>query len=172
MTRSHKVLGFLLVALLGIYGCTRTPPVSPGNVAALEAKVQRLEEDFRSAAAARDAFRQKLLASEEKYAAVQRHLEQALATATQDRQERDAARTEAKTRATERDNLQTQYDGFRKTIRELLGQADAAMTSPGSQNPTTTLATTPTSTPLPTIPSVPTTPTAPTSPSPENTLRN
>ncbi|MDB5313084.1 MAG: hypothetical protein JWO38_7286 [Gemmataceae bacterium] len=128
MTRSHKVLGFLLVSLLGIYGCARGPvPGSGGDRAALEAKVQRLEEDFRAAAAARDSFRQKLLAVEEKQGQTQRQLEQANATAAHERQERETAKAELKTRTAERDNLQTHFDAFRKNIKELIGQAETAL---------------------------------------------
>ena len=68
MTRSQKVLGFLFVALLGLYGCARGPGAATGgnNLAALEAKVQRLEEDYRVAAAARDSFRQRLQVTDDK----------------------------------------------------------------------------------------------------------
>ena len=141
MTRSHKVLGFLLVAMLGLYGCARGPAAGPaGDRAGLEAKVQRLEEDFRAAAAARDSFRQRLVATEEKLAQTQKALDQATTTATQDRQDRDAARAELKARTTERDALQVQYDGFRKNIKELLGQAEAAL-HPQSAPPTVVVGT-------------------------------
>jgi chromosome segregation ATPase len=126
MTRSHKVLGFLFVAMLGLYGCARGPGSSADRTA-LETKIQRLEEDFRAAASARDSFRTRLLATEEKLTQTQKALDQTTATASQERQERDAARAELKTRTQERDTLQTQYDGFRKNIRELLGTAEAAM---------------------------------------------
>jgi hypothetical protein len=131
MTRSHKVLGFLFVAMLGLYGWARGPASGAnGDKAALEAKVQRLEEDFRAAAAARDSFRSRLLATEDKLNQTQKSLEQANATASQERQERDAARAEVKVRTTERDTLQAQYDGFRKNIKELLGNAEAALGAP------------------------------------------
>jgi septal ring factor EnvC (AmiA/AmiB activator) len=141
MTHSHKVLGFLLVAMLGIYGCARGPAGgSAGDRAGLEAKVQRLEEDFRAAAAARDSFRQRLVATEEKLAQTQKALDQTTTTATQDRQDRDAARAQLKARTAERDNLQVQYDGFRKNIKELLGQAEAAL-HPQSAPPTVVVGT-------------------------------
>lgn len=141
MTRSHKVLGFLLVAMLGIYGCARGPAAgSAGDRAGLEAKVQRLEEDFRAAAAARDSFRQRMLATEERLAQTQKALDQATTTATQDRQDRDAARAALKARTAERDALQVQYDGFRKNIKELLGQAEAAL-HPQSVPPTVVVGT-------------------------------
>jgi hypothetical protein len=172
VTRSHKVLGFLLVAIFGIYGCTRTPSGSPGaSTAALEAKIQRLEEDFRAAAAARDSFRQKLVAAEEKQGALQRQFEQTATAAAQDRQDRDAARAELKQRTTERDNLQVQYDGFRKNLKELIGQAEVALNGGPAVAPAPSLAN---SQNLPTIPTVPTGFTAPTSPLPDSgsALRN
>ena len=126
MTRSHKVLGFLLVAILGIYGCARTPAGPPDRTA--DAKVQRLEEDFRAAAAARDQFRQKLAQAEERQADLQRQVDRAAATAAAEKRAKETVQAE-------RDALQTQYDGFRRTIRDLLGQADAAMTSPTGPPP-------------------------------------
>ena len=142
MTRSHKVLGFLFVAMLGLYGCARGPAAGAnGDRAALEAKEQRLEEDFRAAASARDSFRQRLLASEDKLGHTQKALEQANATVAQERQDRDSTRAELKTRTTERDALQTQYDGFRKNIKELLGTAEAALSAPANPNPTVVVGT-------------------------------
>jgi len=136
MTRSHKVLGFLFVAMLGLYGCAKGPAAN-GEKAALESKVQRLEEDFRAAAAARDSFRTRLLAAEEKLTQTTKSLEQATATVSQERRERDSTRAELKTRTQERDSLQTQYDGFRKNIKELLGSAEAALNAPANPTPPT-----------------------------------
>jgi hypothetical protein len=125
MTRSHKVLGFLLVAVLGIYGCARGPASASGDRhAALEAKVQRLEEDFRAAAAARDSFRQKLLAAEEQQGRLQKQLEHDRAAAAQ---ERDSLQTQLKARTAERDHFQTQYGNFIKTLKEQLDKAETAM---------------------------------------------
>lgn len=133
MSRSHKVMGFLFVSMLGLYGCARGPAAgATGDRAALEAKIQRLEEDFRAAASARDSFRQRLLTAEDKLAVVQKSLDQAAAATVQERRERDAARAELRTRTRERDTLQVQYDGFRRNIKELLGTAEASMNSPNS----------------------------------------
>jgi hypothetical protein len=129
MTRSHKVLGFLFVVMFGLYGCARGPATgSGGERAALEAKVQRLEEDFRAASSARDSFRQRLLATEDKLTLTQKTLEQANVTVSHER-------AELKSRTLERDTLQAQYDGFRKNIKELLGTAEAALNAPANQNP-------------------------------------
>ncbi len=135
MSRSHKVLGFLLVALLGIYGCARNPGAAAGGDRTAEAKVQRMEEDFRAAAAARDQFRQRLAQAEEKQADLQRQLDRATAAATAERTAKDAAQSELRARTTERDALQVQYDGFRRTIRDLLGQAESALANPTAPAP-------------------------------------
>jgi membrane protein involved in colicin uptake len=136
MTRSHKVLGFLFVAILGIYGCAQAPSSPPDNrSAAAEAKVQRLEEDFKAAAAARDSFRLRLLAAEERQVQLQREVDQATGAAAQERSEKEAARAELKARTAERDNLAVQYDVFRKSIRELLGQAESALNAPAGGGP-------------------------------------
>jgi hypothetical protein len=128
MRRSHKVLGFLLVAVLGAYGCARGPGASAGNkTAALEAKVQRLEEDFRAAAAARDSFRQKLVAAEQQQGTLQRHFDE----------QRDSLQGQLKARTAERDHLQAHFDTFRKSLKDLLGQTETALgTPPGSTTPT------------------------------------
>ena len=126
MARHYKILGFLLVALLGAYGCAKGPgsggPTESNSTPT--AKVQKLEEDYRAAVAARDQFRQKLVAAEEQHAKAQRELEQTrVAAAT----EREALKNEVKARTGERDALQIQYETFRKNLKELLGNADTAV---------------------------------------------
>lgn len=136
MTRSHKVLGFLLVAILGIYGCARGPGGGQAKgSAAAETKIQRLEEDFRAAAAARDSFRQRLVAAEERQTQLQRQVEQATTATAQERREKEQARAELKARTAERDSMQAQYESFRKNIRELLGQAESALNNSPSHPP-------------------------------------
>jgi len=121
MTRPHKILGFLLVTVLGVYGCAKGPTAGSERNTSPEARAQRLEEEVRATAAARDQFRQKLIAAEERQAQLQKQFEQ----------ERDALRAEVKARTAERDNFATQYEGFRKNLRELLGQAETALANPG-----------------------------------------
>ncbi len=135
MTHSHKVLGFLLVAVLGIYGCARNPAAGTGSDRTAEAKVQRLEEDFRAAAAARDSFRQRLAQAEQKQADLQRQFDQATAAAAAERTAKDAVQADLRARTTERDTLQVQYDGFRRTIRDVLGQAETALANPTAPAP-------------------------------------
>jgi hypothetical protein len=125
MPRHYKVVGFLLVLLLGIYGCAKTP----GNAAVTDsaetlAKLRKLEDDYRAATVARDQYRQKLSQAEDQQTKTQNELEQTRAAATA---ERESLKSEVKARTTERDALQLQYESFRKNLKELLGSADASI---------------------------------------------
>jgi septal ring factor EnvC (AmiA/AmiB activator) len=126
MSRSHKIVGFLLVTILGVYGCAKGPGGGSASDSgtANAAKVKKLEEDYRAAVAACDQFRQKLAAVEEQHGQARKELEKARADAAA---ERDALKSEVKARTTERDALQVQYESFRKSLKELLGQADTAV---------------------------------------------
>ena len=126
MPRSIKILGFLLVTLVGAYGCAKGPGASATteNNATATAKAQKLEDDYRTAIAARDQFRQKLVAAEEQHAKTQRELEQTRAAAAA---EKEALKSEVKARTGERDALNVQFEGFRKNLKELLGTADTAV---------------------------------------------
>jgi len=122
MPRTFKILGFLLVTLLGAYGCAKGP--SNASAENNTTKVQKLEDDYRAAIAARDQFRQRLVTAEEQQARTQRELEQARTTAAA---EKEALKNEVKARTSERDALQIQYENFRKTLKDLLGNADSAV---------------------------------------------
>lgn len=124
MPRFYKIAGFLLVTLLGVYGCARGPGNQPSSDSGTNAKVQKLEDDYRAAVAARDQFRQKLTAAEQQQANTQKELEQAKAAAAA---ERTTLQNEVKARTAERDALQVQYETFRKNLKELIGSADAAV---------------------------------------------
>jgi septal ring factor EnvC (AmiA/AmiB activator) len=125
MPRHYKALGFLLVAILGIYGCAKGPGGSaPTGSGSNTNNSQKLEADYRAAVAARDHFRQKLAAAEEQQAQAQRELEQARAEAAA---ERETLKGEVKARTGERDAIQIQYETFRKHLKELIGTADNAV---------------------------------------------
>jgi chromosome segregation ATPase len=140
MNRSHKALGFVLVLLVGAWGCSKVPTTAADEKnPSLEAKAKRLEEDFRAAAAARDQFRQKLVAMEEKLASaesratqLQNQFEESRSAFASASLERETLKTDLKARTTERDNLATQYDTFRKSIKNLLGQAETTLNGPTS----------------------------------------
>jgi hypothetical protein len=127
MARHYKALGFVFVVMLGLYGCAKGPGGSAGTEAASAARVQRLEEDYRAAVAARDQFRQKLVSAEEQQAKTKRELEQAKAAAAAVAAEREALKGEVKARTGERDALNAQFETFRKNLKELIGTADSAV---------------------------------------------
>src|SRR5947208_12946661 len=77
MSRSHQALGVLIVALFGLWGCSRAPSADGGSASAeklkaVETKLARLEDDFRAAASARDQLTKKLIVAEEARAALLR----------------------------------------------------------------------------------------------------
>jgi seryl-tRNA synthetase len=97
--------------LLGLWGCAQGPTATAQaeRIKSLEAKTTRLEADFRAAAAARDQLRQELT--------------EALVVL----KERDELKAQLKLRISERDQVAAQYDTFRKSIKELVGQAETSV---------------------------------------------
>lgn len=129
MTRANKALVVFVVATLGIWGCAKGPNPTSGNlerIRSLEAKNTKLEDDFRNAAAVRDNLRKQLAAAEKRQAQLQREMEDLQVVL----KERDELRETVKARQNERDAIQIQFDQFRKNIKELIGQAEAAMVRP------------------------------------------
>lgn len=114
MTRIDKLFALVLLAALGAWGCSQGPAGRSGaqQVKSLESRLAKLEDDFRATAAARDQLRSRLAATEGQ----RQRLEK----------ERDELKVQVANRTIERDHLQGQFEQFRKGIRELLGQAEAA----------------------------------------------
>ncbi|HEY1379854.1 MAG TPA: hypothetical protein VGF55_23840 [Gemmataceae bacterium] len=117
MNRATRAAAVLFVCLLGLWGCAQGPTAAAQaeRIKALESKTARLEADFRAAAAARDQLRQQLAQAEERTLKLQAVVK-----------ERDDLRAEVKLRTGERDQLAAQYETFRKSIKDLLGQAESA----------------------------------------------
>ncbi|HEV3204696.1 MAG TPA: hypothetical protein VGY77_09940 [Gemmataceae bacterium] len=113
MSPANKALIVALIGTLGLWGCSKGPSNAgtAERVKALEAKLIRLEEDFRAVASARDQVRQKLTVVEEQK--------------NQLHKEREELTLQITTRTGERDALQVQYDQFRRAIKDLLGQAES-----------------------------------------------
>lgn len=131
MTRSRNVLGLLLLTLAGVWGCARVPGGSPdaaagARAAQAEARAQRLEEDFRAVASARDAARKGLAAAAAERDEARQKLTEATAAADDLRRKGEAAEAALAGRTAERDAVQTQFDAFRRSLRDMLGQAEAA----------------------------------------------
>jgi hypothetical protein len=128
MSRANKALVFLVVVVCGLWGCAQGPTngaASQERIKALESKCTKLEDDYRAVATARDQLRKKLAAADEERIKLEQELEQQTMAA----KDRDELRQQLNARTSERDQVQVQFDLFRKSIRNLLGQAEAAATS-------------------------------------------
>ena len=123
MTRTIKILLVLGLTVFGVWGCSKGNTGSASDKSSNnEAKVAKLEDELKSTTAARDTFRTKLAAIEE-----QLRTETARGVALQ--KERDDGLANWKAKSLERDQVQTQFDSFRKNIKELLGQTEAVQAS-------------------------------------------
>jgi hypothetical protein len=141
MNRTNKGLVVLTVALMGVWGCAQssTPgPSTTDRLRALEVKNTKLEEDFRAVAAARDQVRRKLAAAEEQLKQAEQQAADQVQAAVKEKEE---VKLLLAARTGERDAMVLQFDAFRKNIKELLGQAEAAL--PRIADPTTTTASEP-----------------------------
>jgi chromosome segregation ATPase len=151
MTRASKILILTVVVGLGLWGCARGPANRASNlerVRALEGRCAKLEQDYRTAATARDEARRQATGLEEETARLQKELKgkvalqrerdalrRQLQTATSEREElrgqlaqttgeRDDLRQQLTRAVTQRDNLQLRHDRVRKGLQALLAQDD------------------------------------------------
>jgi septal ring factor EnvC (AmiA/AmiB activator) len=125
MSRAQGALSVLVVACLGLWGCARGAATGHANaerIRGLESKIAKLEEDFRAVVAVREQLRKQLTAAEQERTQLSQQVETLQAVV----KERDQLRQQLTIRTTERDGLQSQFDQFRKGIRTLLGQSEAA----------------------------------------------
>jgi septal ring factor EnvC (AmiA/AmiB activator) len=148
MTRSRHAVGVLLVAVFGLWGCSRAPSADGSATAerlrTVETKMARLEDDFRAAASARDQLSKKLLAAEEARTALLNQVDRL----GKDLKARDDQLT---TRTAERDQAAGQFKALKDELRELLAKADNGMKSESSP----TVPVIPTSNPKPDLSAVP-----------------
>jgi|SRR5665213_2125293 len=134
MNRTGKSLMVLLVAAVGLWGCSQGPNQSAAQaerIKALESKCAKLEDDYKAAAAARDQARKKVSTLEEERAqideqttAMQKEIEAGKLVG----KERDSLRQQMEVRTGERDMLQTRCEKMKKGLQTLLGQDDAVST--------------------------------------------
>ena len=127
MSRAQKALSVLVVACLGLWGCAQGAAnghASAERIRALETKIAKLEDDFKAVVAVREQLRKQLTATEQEKTQLGQQVEQLQAVG----KERDELRQQLVTRTGERDLVQGQFDQFRKGIKNLLGQAEAAGT--------------------------------------------
>jgi FtsZ-binding cell division protein ZapB len=129
MSRASKAFVVLMMGVMGLWGCAQGPANGPTaeRIKSLETKCAKLDEDYKAATEARDLLKKKLAALETEKNRLQ--------------QDRDEQTRLVKERTTERDGIQTQYDQFRGNLKNLLGQAEAALVNPPA--PMTTVAESP-----------------------------
>ncbi|HEV8062803.1 MAG TPA: hypothetical protein VGP68_23190 [Gemmataceae bacterium] len=128
MNHAGKAMVVFVIAAMGLWGCAQGPAGGPSaeRMRALEAKVTKLEEDFRGAVASRDQLRKKLTTAEEEKSQLGKQIEQLILVA----KERDELKLQLTVRTTERDSLQNQFNEFRKGIKTLLGQVEGPSSAP------------------------------------------
>jgi len=120
MSQAQKALSVLVVACLGLWGCTQGAAngrASAERLRALETKIAKLEDDFRAVVAVREQLRKQLTAVEQERTQLGQQVERLQAVV----KERDELRQQLAT-------VQSQFDQFRKGIKTLLGQAEAPKT--------------------------------------------
>ena len=134
MTSGKKALLILmLTTLLGLWGCTQggSSTSASARLRELEARSARLEDDYKTAAAARDQARKKVTLLEEQRAQLAQQVEQLQKVA----KERDELRTQLTTRAAERDALQASLVQFSRDLQSLATKVDQAAQAGGSAAP-------------------------------------
>jgi hypothetical protein len=118
----------VVIASLGAWGCAQGPangPTSAERIRALENKIAKLEDDFRAAVTVRDQLKKKLGVTEDEKLKLGQQVEQLQIVV----KEREDLKLQLAARTTERDNLQVQYDQFRKGIKTLLGQSESPLSA-------------------------------------------
>ncbi len=121
MSRAACVLAIIFAGVVPIWGCSQSSPVA--STTALEARILKLERDFRTVEAARDAaaarasdYESRLKAETARSATIQR--------------ERDDLVANLKTRVAQGEVVQTQLDGLKKGLKDLLGTMETATLPP------------------------------------------
>jgi SMC interacting uncharacterized protein involved in chromosome segregation len=136
MTRASKTLTVVVVAALGVWGCSQgSGGDNAAHIEQLEKDCARLKDDYRAVANARDRLRQQVVDLENERAQLQKDLEghQTLAKEHQAMtKERDDLLQQVSARTTERDAVQGQMEQVRKGLRNLLGQTEAAIGTPAA----------------------------------------
>jgi len=119
----------ILAGALCIWGCTQssgTNNVKAEKLKSVEEKLSKLEDENKSVALARDQLRKKLIETEEQKVKLQRQMEELKNTTIR---ERDELKSQLAARTTERDSVQVQFDLIRKSLRNILNQADTISAS-------------------------------------------
>ena len=118
MSRFPQSLAVCALAMFGLWGCARGPVSSNGDsTKSSEEKIAKLEDEIRTTIVSRDQYRKRLNAAEEALTQTRQDLKQELTKALKEQEE---LKTAVKNRTAERDNLETQYDGFRRGLRDFV----------------------------------------------------
>jgi uncharacterized coiled-coil DUF342 family protein len=147
MTCGKKaLLVVMLTTLLGLWGCTQggSSSSTSARLREVEARSARLEDDYKTAAAARDQARKNVAQLDEQRAQLTQQVEQLQKVV----KERDELRAQLTSRTAERDALQASLLQFSRDLQNLATKMDQAAQSGGSGTPLLT-------TPQPAQPSAP-----------------
>jgi outer membrane murein-binding lipoprotein Lpp len=129
MTCTKKALMVvMLTTLMGLWGCSQNGAPNAGSVRLreLEAKTARLEDDCKTAVAARDQARKKVNLLEEQRAQLVLQVEQLERVV----KERDELKHALANRTAERDGLQSNLLQFGRDLQNLAAKIDQAGRSP------------------------------------------
>jgi hypothetical protein len=132
MTCTKKALMVtMLTMMLGLWGCTQNGAPTSGNarLRELEAKSARLEDDYKTAATARDQARKKVALLEEQRALLTQQVEHLERIA----KERDELKQLLVFRTTERDVAQNHLVQFSRDLQVLFSKVEQA--AYGQANP-------------------------------------
>ncbi|MGL6075019.1 MAG: hypothetical protein ACRC8S_12740 [Fimbriiglobus sp.] len=120
MSRAALILTIVLAGIIPIWGCNQS---TSGLVnSSLEARIVKLEREFKAAESARDAAEARAKDLEGRWKAE-------LARAQSLTRERDEAQAALKSRTSEKDQVQTQLDGFKKGLKDLLNTMESGSTA-------------------------------------------
>jgi len=124
MFRAKFLLPVLVMVSAVIVGCSQRPTAATGgNDRTLETKVAKLEKDLK---ALQDEATKARAEAARQIADAAKQMADAAKQVADLGKERDELKTLLKARTGERDVVQTQYDTFRKELKELVGKMDAA----------------------------------------------
>ena len=126
MSRTPTILLILFAGFIAAWGCGQSPGTTGRS---LESRVAKLEQELKASEAARDAARAQAVAAEQKL-----RQEQSRFAAIE--KERNELRDSLRARTTERDQALVQFEGFRKNLKDLLGQVEAAAAGQTQTQPT------------------------------------
>jgi uncharacterized coiled-coil DUF342 family protein len=118
MNRAAILVGIFAITLLTMWGWSNSSSRAAlmDRVKSLEDKTTRLDTELRGVIVIRDQAKQQLAKAETHIQKLQQVVK-----------ERDELRVQLQLRTTERDQVLAQYDEFRKSIKDAVGQADSTV---------------------------------------------